>query len=141
MEMLMPGGAWVEAAEVCFEGLGIVDERALAAKTQRVEHLGEMACRRLGKRELAHGWDVWVEVYVSARLCKRRLASGAARLTKPRLVEAYACWRFYSETHAFLLIRNSESVRVEPVRSDMYPFAVRYLFFFSSPTPHTHVLV
>ena len=56
------------------------------------------------------------------------------------LGEAYACWRFYSETHAFLLIRNSESVRVEPVRSDIYLFSVRCLFFFSSPTPHTHVI-
>ena len=80
------------ASGVAFE----VEQRRLAEvkaaqdKEKRVEHLTGMAARRMGKKELAMGWQAWSELYHEKVHQRNLLKKAGARLTKPKLIIAYA---------------------------------------------------
>jgi len=82
------------ASGVAFE----VEQRRLAEvkaaqdKEKRVEHLTGMAARRMGKKELAMGWQAWSELYHEKVHQRNLLKKAGARLTKPKLIIAYAQW-------------------------------------------------
>ena len=70
-----------------------IEEAHAAEKEQRVEHLGRMAARRLGKKELSAGWQAWLELYLEVTHQRRMLAASAARLSRPKLVACYRDWQ------------------------------------------------
>ena len=49
--------------------------------------------RRLGKRDLARGWQAWLDEFLEKRRKKRLLAAAAGRLIKPALTAALTQWR------------------------------------------------
>ena len=61
-------------------------------KEKRVEHLKQLAIRRIALKDLARGWVGWHELW-SVKVRQRNLLKKAgAKLTKPKLVAAYAHW-------------------------------------------------
>lgn len=91
MEMLMPGGVWVEAAEVCFEGLGIVDERALAAKAAAAAEEQEAQARQKDQDR-------------GARLMAERRAAEEAQVRRLGL-RVPRTGSFGLEGHGFFVVR------------------------------------
>ena len=70
-----------------------MEEKAAEEKEARVEHLGQMAARRLGKKELASGWETWADAYWEDVRRRRMLKQAGAKLSRPKLVASYARWR------------------------------------------------
>ena len=68
-------------------------ERARREREKQIEHLTQMAARRMGRRELARGWGGWLDVYLERVHKRNLLRQAAARLTKPKLAASYASWR------------------------------------------------
>jgi len=60
---------------------------------KRVQHLGQMAIKRIGQLGLARGWGMWLEEYMEATKQKRMLAAAGARLMMPALSAAFGHWR------------------------------------------------
>ena len=89
------------ASGVAFE----VEQRRLAEvkaaqdKEKRVEHLIGMAARRMGKKELASGWQEWSDMYHSGKRRHRMLAQAGARLARPKLAAGYSHWRIAWQLH------------------------------------------
>ena len=86
--------------EALFEGEGgamayrqQVEAEAAAEKEKRVEHLTEMAARRMGKKELSTGFETWAEMYYEVARQKRMLQQAGSRLSRPALVACYSHWR------------------------------------------------
>jgi len=69
-----------------------MEEEAEREKEARIEHLSQMAARRMGKRELSAGWETWAEMYHAHRRQQRLGAIVLARLIKPRFIEAWTHW-------------------------------------------------
>ena len=67
--------------------------KAEEEREKRVEHLQEMAVRRLGRMELARGWGGWLETYLVAARQKRQLAAAVGRLQRPKLAACVSQWR------------------------------------------------
>ena len=63
------------------------------ARGKRIEHIKEMAVRRLGKQELSRGWTAWQHLYFEQARHKRMLASAAGRLSRPKLAASLTHWR------------------------------------------------
>ena len=70
----------------------LMEEEAAMEKEKRVEHLGQMAARRLGKKELSAGFETWAEAYWEAVRRRNMLKQAGSRLTKPKLVASYRRW-------------------------------------------------
>ena len=68
-------------------------EEAARLKERRVEHLTQLAARRMGKRELAMGFESWASSYFERSRRKRVLRLAGAKLTRPKLVACYGHWR------------------------------------------------
>ena len=89
------------ASGVAFE----VEQRRLAEvkaaqdKEKRVEHLIGMAARRMGKKELASGWQAWSDRYHGGKRRHRMLAQAGARLARPKLAAGYSHWRIAWQLH------------------------------------------
>jgi hypothetical protein len=58
-----------------------------------VEHLTQLAARRMGKRELAMGFESWASAYIERSRRNRVLWLAGAKLTQPKLVACYGHWR------------------------------------------------
>jgi len=69
-----------------------MEEQAAREKEARIEHLSQMAARRMGKKELSAGWETWAEMYQAHRRQHRLRAIVFARLVKPRFIEAWTHW-------------------------------------------------
>ena len=69
------------------------EEREAEQKEQRIEHLTQMAARRMGKKELSMGWQAWSESYWEGARRRRLLAQAGSKLARPKLVSSYARWR------------------------------------------------
>jgi Ca2+-binding EF-hand superfamily protein len=82
-------------------------EKEAAEKQKRIEHITQMAVKRLGKKEISRGWTTWSEKYYAEARNKRLLAAAASRLTKPRLVFMYTHWRKDWEMEAVQLSQNT----------------------------------
>ena len=67
--------------------------RAVAEKEARVEHLTQVAARRLGRKDMARGWTAWADAYLLRARQKRLLANAALRLSKPKLVHSFMGWK------------------------------------------------
>ena len=73
-------------------------EKLLALKVEeerekRVNHLQQVAARRLGQMVLARGWGGWHETWASARRRQRLLKAAGARLQRPMLTATLGHWR------------------------------------------------
>ena len=60
---------------------------------KRIEHLCSMIARRMLRKDLARGWNEWVEKWEEANRMKRMLAHAAAKLKNPELAEAFHIWQ------------------------------------------------
>ena len=69
------------------------EEKEERDKERRIEHLTTMAARRLGKRELAMGWQTWSDLYRERVLTQKMLKQVVVRLQRPKLVWSYVQWR------------------------------------------------
>jgi hypothetical protein len=58
-----------------------------------VEHLTQLAARRMGKRGLALGFESWASAYIERERRNRVLRLAGAKLTRPKLVACYGHWR------------------------------------------------
>ena len=65
-------------------------EEMAAERERRVEHIGQMALRRIVQAGLARGWQQWYDEYYEAKRQKQLLAQAAGRLAKPQLSAAYS---------------------------------------------------
>ena len=61
------------------------EEMAAREKEQRIEHLMQMAAKRMGRKELAMGWQAWSDLYFEGARRKRMLQQAAARLARPKV--------------------------------------------------------
>ena len=73
-------------------------EKLLALKVEeerekRVNHLQQVAARRLGQMVLARGWGGWHETWASAYRRQRLLKAAGARLQRPMLAATLGHWR------------------------------------------------
>ena len=60
---------------------------------KRVAHVQGIMVRRLGQMALSRDWGVCHGQWAEAACTKRRMASAAARLTKPALAACLSHWR------------------------------------------------
>ena len=70
------------------------DEKAARDHEKRIEHLTQMAVRRLGKRELSKGWETWEFIYLESARRRRLLAAAGSKLARPKLVACYSHWKY-----------------------------------------------
>jgi hypothetical protein len=68
-------------------------EETARLKERRVEHLTQLAARRMGKRGLAMGFESWASAYIERSRRNRVLRLAGAKLTRPKLVACYGHWR------------------------------------------------
>ena len=61
-------------------------------REKRVEHLRQVAARRIGQMELAKGWSAWHEQYLARLRCTQLLRNATSMISKPRLVASYKVW-------------------------------------------------
>ena len=64
-----------------------------AEKEKRVAALQQQGMKRLMNQGLARGWSAWYTLYSEHRRKKNLLKQAGARLTKPKLINAYLHWR------------------------------------------------
>ena len=64
-----------------------------AEREKRIAHLGEIGVKRMMNQKLSMGWSAWLEMYEDYQRKKRLLKNAGARLTKPKLVHAFAHWQ------------------------------------------------
>ena len=69
------------------------EEKEAREREARIEHLTEMAAKRMGKKELAMGWQAWSDVYWGRVRTQRMLEQVFVRLQRPKLVSSYVHWR------------------------------------------------
>ena len=88
-----------EAREAMMAGRGLQSELQRQAEEElererekRVAHLGQLGMKRLMNQKLALGWAAWHGKWSEKRRKKNLLKQAGARLTKPRLIQAYTHW-------------------------------------------------
>jgi hypothetical protein len=96
-------------------------EEAEREKEKRVEHLSQMAARRLGKKEIAMGFSTWSEMYYEAQRRKRLLLAAGAKIMKPKLVAGYTHWRmdWQSQMRADARLTDKQRLASEKARADL----------------------
>ena len=57
-----------------------------------MQHLQEVAARRIGQQALTRGWAGWHEQYLGLKRRQQLLVAAGARLTRPKLVASYRVW-------------------------------------------------
>ena len=67
--------------------------RQAAAHERRVEHLTQVAARRLGKRELSLGWQTWLEMWEITSRQMRQMRAVQARMRQPLVAASFLEWR------------------------------------------------
>ena len=67
--------------------------RQAAAHERRVEHLTQVAARRLGKRELSLGWQTWLELWEIKSRQMRQMRAVQARIRHPLISASFLEWR------------------------------------------------
>ena len=73
-------------------------EKLLALKVdeereKRVNHLQQVAARRIGQMALSRGWGGWHDAWSGARRRQRLLKAAGARLQRPMLTASLGHWR------------------------------------------------
>ena len=88
-----------EAREAMMAGRGLQSELQRQAEEElererekRVAHLGQLGMKRLMNQKLALGWAAWHGKWSEKKRKKNLLKQAGARLTKPRLIQAYTYW-------------------------------------------------
>ena len=71
----------------------IAEERAAEARERRVEHLTQLAIRRIHRKDVARGMSAWIDMWYDVTHTRAMLARVSARLVRPKMVLAYAHWR------------------------------------------------
>ena len=66
-------------------------------REKRVEHLQQIAARRLGQLSLARGWTSWVTLWEEKVRVTNLLKQTTSRLLKPKMAASYAQWRYAEE--------------------------------------------
>ncbi len=69
------------------------EEKEARERERRVEHLSALAARRMGKKELAMGWQAWADMYAEKVHQRQVLRQVAMRLQRPKFVWSYVRWR------------------------------------------------
>ena len=99
------------AREAMLEGRGQEAELARLAqeelereKEKRVEQLGQQGLKRMLNQKLALGWSGWHGMWSEKVRQRNLLKKAGARLTKPKLIQAYSHWRhdFEAEIRSYL---------------------------------------
>ena len=67
-------------------------DQAAELREQRVEQLHRMAMRRISKQGISRGFNRWLEGYLAKRRSLQLLNRAGARLTKPKLADAFIEW-------------------------------------------------
>ena len=62
-------------------------------REKRVDHLQQIAARRIGQMGLARGWGAWHEVYAQKARHQQMLKGVGARMRKPALHATFGHWR------------------------------------------------
>ena len=97
-----------EARRAMAEGRGMEAERQRLSeaelereKEKRVEHLKQLAIRRIAQRDLSRGWNGWHGLWAELARRRKLLRQAASRLARPALVGAYMRWRvsWLAESH------------------------------------------
>ena len=76
------------------------DEDTEAKRVARLEHLHNVAGRRLSQLGLARGYSAWVEAWKMQKHITRVMTMGASRLARPQQSAAFASWRLDWESAA-----------------------------------------
>ena len=70
-----------------------VEAELEAEREKRVQHLSQIGVKRMMNHKLSLGWSAWYEMYTEYLRKQRLLKAASARLTKPKLVHAFAHWQ------------------------------------------------
>jgi len=70
----------------------LLEERYEKEREKRIQHVSEMAMRRMAKRDLVLGWNAWLEPYLERRRMIRQLQQAASRMLKPKLARSFQFW-------------------------------------------------
>ena len=62
-------------------------------REKRVNHLQQVAARRIGQMALSRGWGGWHDAWSGARRRQRLLKAAGARLQRPMLSATLSHWR------------------------------------------------
>jgi hypothetical protein len=82
-----------ELAAVNQDAASEMEKMLAAEKEKRVEHLKQVAIRRIALKDLARGWVGWHGMWSEKVRQRNLLKKAGARLTKPKLVACYGKWR------------------------------------------------
>ena len=96
-------------------------------REKRVEHLQQMAARRIMQQALNRGWLAWFDQYLEVKRERQLLRAAGARLTKPALSACLLMWQHEWEVaeHERLLEAHAELAKAEARRVDKEAEAAR----------------
>ena len=86
-------------------------EDAKRQRQRHVEHLMQLAVRRMVKQKLALGWSTWRDKYRERQRRRRTLLASVNRMQRPKLVHSYRLWRH-------LWTKEQEMARVAAAAAD-----------------------
>ena len=84
--------AIAEGKGVEIEQKRLMQEQVAKEREKRIEHTQQMVLRRVLKRDLALGWQSWVEPYLERKRQMRLLQNAGARMAKPKLAKGFQVW-------------------------------------------------
>ena len=88
-----------------------------AERQKRVDHLQQIAARRIGQMVLARGWSAWHSQFEEQQWRERMLLQAGGRLMRPKLFSTFAHWRNGFESLAETdKVRALEAWKVKPLR-------------------------
>jgi len=84
----------LEAQRAELVGRAGASEYAKKQREKQIEHLTQMAARRMGKQKLSMGWGAWLNGHREKQRRKRMLQASASRILRPKLMHGYRLWRY-----------------------------------------------
>jgi hypothetical protein len=66
-------------------GQGGASQYARRLREKQIEHLTQMAARRMGRQQLGRGWRAWMDLFLESRRRERVLCGAASRLLQRAL--------------------------------------------------------
>jgi uncharacterized protein (UPF0254 family) len=92
-----------------------MEEQLEKEKEKRVEALGQQGLKRIMNQKLAMGWAAWHDMWATNVKQRNLLKKAGARLTKPKLIQAYTQWRrdWEIETHQNATLSTEQKLLVE----------------------------
>ena len=116
-----------EAREAMLQGKGqeaelkrLAEEQLEAERAARVEHLGQMGIKKLMNQKLSMGWTAWHGMWSDKVHQRNLLKKAGARLTKPKLIQAYTQWRrdWEIENHNSMFLTTEQKLLAANTEND-----------------------